>query len=335
MKLWNNIQFAHPWLLIAIPIMLVLLVAWYYFAYKKQYATITLSTTKGLENHHSARGRLKALLPALRFLALSALIVALARPQSTSIDEKTSTLGIDIVLSLDISGSMLARDFKPDRLQATKKVARDFIQSRPNDRVGLVLFAGESFTQVPITSDHKVVLNQLEKIEYGLLKDGTAIGMGIGTAVNRLKDSKAKSKVIILMTDGENNAGLIDPITATEAAMQFDVKIYTIGVGSKGQALMPAYMLPNGELKFEYMDVNIDEDLLITIADMTGGNYYRAQNEKELKAIYEEIDRLEKTEIESSRSVRVSEKFHSFAALALILVLLELTLRYTVLRSYP
>jgi Ca-activated chloride channel homolog len=335
MKLWNNIQFAHPWLLIAIPIMLVLLVAWYYFAYKKQHATITLSTTKGLENHHAARGRLKAILPVLRYLALSALIVALARPQSTSTDEKTSTLGIDIVISIDISGSMLARDFKPDRLQATKKVAREFIQSRPNDRVGLVVFAGESFTQVPITSDHKVVLSQLEKIEYGLLQDGTAIGMGIGTAVNRLKDSKAKSKVIILMTDGENNAGLIDPITATEAAMQFGVKIYTIGVGSKGQALMPAYRLPNGELKFEYMPVNIDEDLLITIADMTGGNYYRAQNEKELKAIYEEIDRLEKTEIESSRSVRVSEKFHPFAALALMLVLLELTLRYTVLRSYP
>jgi Ca-activated chloride channel homolog len=332
---WSSVKFAHPWLFALIPILIVGFGIWYYFAYKKQYATITLSSVKGLENHHSARGRLKAVLPFLRLLSLIALIVALARPQSTNVDEKTSTLGIDIVISVDISGSMLARDFKPDRLQATKKVARTFIENRPSDRIGLVVFAGESFTQVPITTDHKVVLSQLDKIEYGMLKDGTAIGMGLGSALNRLKDSNSKSKVVILMTDGENNAGLIDPITATEAAVQFGVKVYTIGVGSKGQALMPAYILPNGELKFEYMPVNIDEELLTTIADMTGGKYFRAKDEKELMDIYNEIDQLEKTEIESSRSVRVSEKFHPFALLAIIFLLLEMTLRFTVLRSYP
>lgn len=332
---WSSVKFAHPWFFVLIPILIVGFGIWYYFAYKKQYATITLSSVKGLENHHSARGRLKAVLPFLRLLSLIALIVALARPQSTNVDEKTSTLGIDIVISVDISGSMLARDFKPDRLQATKKVARTFIENRPSDRIGLVVFAGESFTQVPITTDHKVVLSQLEKIEYGILKDGTAIGMGLGSALNRLKDSNSKSKVVILMTDGENNAGLIDPITATEAAVQFGVKVYTIGVGSKGQALMPAYILPNGELKFEYMPVNIDEELLTTIADMTGGKYFRAKDEKELMDIYNEIDQLEKTEIESSRSVRVSEKFHPFALLAIIFLLLEMTLRFTVLRSYP
>lgn len=332
---WSSVKFAHPWFFVLIPILIVGFGIWYYFAYKKQYATITLSSVKGLENHHSARGRLKAVLPFLRLLSLIALIVALARPQSTNVDEKTSTLGIDIVISVDISGSMLARDFKPDRLQATKKVARTFIENRPSDRIGLVVFAGESFTQVPITTDHKVVLSQLDKIEYGMLKDGTAIGMGLGSALNRLKDSNSKSKVVILMTDGENNAGLIDPITATEAAVQFGVKVYTIGVGSKGQALMPAYILPNGELKFEYMPVNIDEELLTTIADMTGGKYFRAKDEKELMDIYNEIDQLEKSEIESSRSVRVSEKFHPFALLAILFLLLEMTLRYTVLRSYP
>lgn len=332
---WSSVKFAHPWFFVLIPILIVGFGIWYYFAYKKQYATIALSSVKGLENHHSARGRLKAVLPFLRLLSLIALIVALARPQSTNVDEKTSTLGIDIVISVDISGSMLARDFKPDRLQATKKVARTFIENRPSDRIGLVVFAGESFTQVPITTDHKVVLSQLDKIEYGMLKDGTAIGMGLGSALNRLKDSNSKSKVVILMTDGENNAGLIDPITATEAAVQFGVKVYTIGVGSKGQALMPAYILPNGELKFEYMPVNIDEELLTTIADMTGGKYFRAKDEKELMDIYNEIDQLEKTEIESSRSVRVSEKFYPFALLAILFLLLEMTLRYTVLRSYP
>lgn len=332
---WSSVKFAHPWVLLLIPTLIVSFAIWFYFAYKKQYATITLSSVKGLENHHSARGRLKAVLPFLRLLSLIALIVALARPQSTNVDEKTSTLGIDIVISVDISGSMLARDFKPDRLQATKKVARTFIENRPSDRIGLVVFAGESFTQVPITTDHKVVLGQLDKIEYGMLNDGTAIGMGLGSALNRLKESNSKSKVVILMTDGENNAGLIDPITATEAAVQFGIKVYTIGVGSKGQALMPAYILPNGELQFEYMPVNIDEELLTTIADMTGGKYFRAKDEKELMDIYNEIDELEKTEIESSRSVRVSEKFHPFALLAIIFLLMEITLRYAVLRSYP
>ena len=327
--------FLHAWVLWLIPVLWILFGVWYYFLANKRFATTTLSSTKSIENHSSLRGKLTAITPFLRLIALSFILVALARPQSISTDEKVSTYGIDIVISVDISGSMLAKDFKPDRIQATKKVAANFIDNRPNDRIGLVLFAGESFTQVPVTSDHRVLKNQLERVEYGLLEDGTAIGMGIGSAVNRLRESDAKSKVIILMTDGENNAGMIDPITATEAALQFDIKIYTIGVGSKGQALMPAYRLPNGQLKFEYMPVNIDEDLLIKIADMTDAKYFRAQDEKELQAIYDEIDALEKVEIESSKTVRISEKFHPFAGFAILFFLLDFTLRFLFLRSYP
>lgn len=326
--------FLHPWVLWTIPILWILFGLWYYFFGLNRYAKVTFSSLKGLENHNAFRGKLIRVMPFLRVLALSLILVALARPQSISTDEKVSTFGIDIVLSIDISGSMLAKDFKPDRIQATKKVAADFIDNRSNDRIGLVLFAAESFTQVPVTSDHRVLKNQLDRVEYGMLQDGTAIGMGIGSAVNRLKDSDAKSKVIILMTDGENNAGIIDPITATEAAMQFDIKIYTIGVGSKGQALMPAYRMPNGQLKFEYMPVNIDEDLLKKISKMTHAKYFRAQDEKELQAIYDEIDLLEKTEIESSKTVRVSEKFHPFAAFAIFLFLFELLMRYLIVRIY-
>lgn len=324
--------FLHPWVLWTIPILWVLFGLWFYFFASNRYAKVTLSSTKSLEHHHSFRGKLTNVLPFLRVIALSFILVALARPQSISTDEKVSTYGIDIVLSIDISGSMLAKDFKPDRIQATKRVAAEFIDSRPSDRIGLVLFAAESFTQVPVTSDHRVLKNQLERVEYGMLDDGTAIGMGIGSAVNRLKDSDAKSKIIILMTDGENNAGMIDPITATEAAMQFDIKIYTIGVGSKGQALMPAYRMPNGQLKFEYMPVNIDEDLLKRISKMTDAKYFRAQDEKELQAIYDEIDLLEKTEIESSKTVRVSEKFHLFAFIAIVVFLVELSFKFLVVR---
>jgi len=262
------------------------------------------------------------------------IIIALARPQSTSTDEKITSYGIDLVISMDVSSSMLAQDFKPDRLEAAKEVASNFIANRPNDRIGLVIFGGESFTQVPITTDHKIVQSQLKKIKNGLLVDGTAIGMGIGTAINRLKDSEAESKVIILMTDGVNNAGLIDPRTAAEAAIQYDVKVYTIGIGTKGEAYMPAYLLPNGTVKYDYLPVEIDEDLLTEIAQTTGGKYYRATDKKSLGNIYAEIDQLEKTEIESSQTVNVKELFYIFAAIAMLLLFTEQVLKYTLLRTF-
>lgn len=329
----TDIQFAHPKLLWLLPVLLTLAIVWFYFRYKKSYGSIAVPSLAMFKNYTSWRGALLPVLPFLRFLALSAIIIALARPQSSSTENRINSFGIDLVISMDISSSMLAQDFNPNRLEVAKEVASEFIAQRPNDRIGLAIFSGESFTQVPITTDHKIVQSQLGKIKNGLLEDGTAIGMGIGTGVNRLKDSKAKSKVIILMTDGVNNAGLIDPIIATEAALQYDVKIYTIGIGTKGKAYMPAYKMPDGSVKYDYMPVEIDEDLLTKIADMTGGNYYRATDKKSLEAIYEEIDTLEKTEIESSQSVRVAELFYPFAALALLLLFAEQFLKHTILRT--
>ncbi|MCB9255568.1 MAG: VWA domain-containing protein [Chitinophagales bacterium] len=328
-------QFAHPYFLWAIPVLIFLFALWLYFRYRKDKAAMTLSNTQMFDNYQSWKSRFLVLLPFLRLLSLCLVLVALARPQSSSTDQKISSYGIDMVISMDISSSMLAQDFKPNRLEAAKDVASRFIQNRPSDRIGLVVFAGESFTQVPITTDHKIVQSQLSKVKNGLLSDGTAIGMGIGTGVNRLKDSKAKSKVIILMTDGVNNTGLIDPITATEAAMQFDIKIYTIGIGTEGEAYMPAYMLPNGSVQYDYLPVMIDEELLTEISKMTNGKYYRAKDKEALEAIYEEIDQLEKTEIESSQSIRVEELFYNFAALAILLLFIEQALRYSLLRSFP
>lgn len=328
-------QFAHPYFLWAIPVLIILFALWLYFRYRKDKAAMTLSNTGMFDNYVSWKSRFLVALPFLRFLSLCLILVALARPQSSSTDQKISSYGIDMVISMDISSSMLAQDFKPNRLEAAKDVASRFIMNRPSDRIGLVVFAGESFTQVPITTDHKIVQSQLSKVKNGLLNDGTAIGMGIGTGVNRLKDSKAKSKVIILMTDGVNNTGLIDPITATEAAMQYDIKIYTIGIGTEGEAYMPAYMLPDGSVKYDYLPVMIDEELLTEISKMTNGKYYRAKDKDSLEAIYEEIDQLEKTEIESSQSIRVEELFYNFAALAILLLFLEQALKLSLLRSFP
>ncbi len=331
---WLNLDFAHPKLLWLIPALVLVFALWFYFRYKKQYANLNIPNTKVWSNYKSVRGSLLPLLPILRFFSMAFILIALARPQSTSTDEKITSYGIDMVISIDVSSSMLAQDFEPDRLEAAKDVASDFISKRPSDRIGLVIFGGESFTQVPITTDHKIVQSQLKKIKNGLLVDGTAIGMGIGTAINRLKDSEAESKVIILMTDGVNNAGLIDPITAAEAAVQYDVKVYTIGIGTKGEAYMPAYLLPDGTMKYEYLPVEIDEALLIEIAKSTGGKYYRATDKKSLENIYSEIDELEKTEIESSQTVKVKELFYIFAALAILFLFLEQFLKYTVLKTF-
>jgi Ca-activated chloride channel family protein len=327
-------DFAHPKLLWLLPVLLLVFALWFYFRYKKQYSSLNVSSTKMWTKYKSWRGSLLPLLPILRFFAMVFIIIALARPQSTSTDEKITSYGIDMVISMDVSSSMLAQDFKPDRLEAAKDVASDFIVNRPSDRIGLVIFGGESFTQVPITTDHKIVQSQLKKIKNGVLVDGTAIGMGIGTAINRLKDSEADSKVIILMTDGVNNAGLLDPRTAAEAAIQYEVKVYTIGIGTKGEAYMPAYILPDGSVKYDYMPVEIDEALLTEIAETTGGKYYRATDKKSLENIYSEIDLLEKTEIESSQTVNVKELFYIFAALALCLLFIEQSLKYSVLKTF-
>jgi len=328
-------KFANPEYLWAIPIIAILMIIWWILKRKKQFSTIKMSSLNAFKGKSSFKGKIKELLPFLRLLGIIALIIAIARPQTTDSDEKITSLGIDIVLSLDLSSSMLAKDFKPNRLEASKQIASEFIDVRQNDRIGLVVFSGESFTQVPVTTDHRIVKEQLAKIQYGFLKQGTAIGMGIATGVNRLKDSKAKSKIIVLMSDGENNTGLIDPMLATEAANQFNVKIYTIGIGSKGQVMMPIGMKPNGKFQYGRGKSEIDEKLLKEVANSTGGKYFRATDNTSLKEIYEEIDKLEKTEIETSQTIRKTEEFYPFAFFALFILLIEMIFRYLVVRSYP
>jgi Ca-activated chloride channel family protein len=332
----SHITFANKWVLWLIPVVILSAIVWWYFRQRKQYPTLTFSDTsafKGFQN--PLKGVLKKYAPLLRLLSLVSLLVALARPQTSFDESKVTTEGIDIVLAMDVSSSMLARDFKPNRLDAAKQVALDFIDGRPNDRIGLVVFSGESFTQCPVTIDHAIVKNQLHAIKNGLLEDGTAIGMGLATSVRRLKESESKTKVIILMTDGVNNRGLIDPATASDIAMQFGVRCYTIGVGTNGQAYTPIAMDQNGNLVFDYAEVQIDEPILRDISKKTGGQYFRATDNKKLKEIFEEIDKLEKTKIKVSAFSHKTEKFYLFALIAAVLLLIEWILRYTVLRSIP
>jgi len=332
MSMWSNIEYTHPqflWLLILVPFMAL----WYFLTRNKNSASLTLSSTAAF-GKPSLLSQLKPILYVLRLLAISALIVALARPRITSVSTKTSTnKGIDIVMAIDVSASMLAKDLKPNRLEALKKVATDFVNQRPNDRIGIVVYAGESFTQTPITSDKRIIKNTINKIQWGQLDGGTAIGMGLGSAVNRLKDSKAKSKVIILLTDGVNNAGFVDPKTATELAKELNIKTYTIGIGTKGTALSPVSML-NGKLQYQRVKVEIDEDLLKYIAKETGGKYFRATDNTKLRAIYSEINKLEKTEIEEYKYYNYDEKYRLLVILAGLFLLLEMTLKFTVFRSF-
>lgn len=332
----NHLQFADGWVLWLIPAVAVLAGLWFYFRTQKQFASLRISSSRSVASFRSPwKGTLKAMMPVFRVLALILLLVALARPQTTFDEEKVTTEGIDIVLAMDVSSSMLAKDFSPNRLEAAKNEALAFIDGRPRDRVGLVIFSGESFTQCPVTIDHAIMKNQLSQIKNGLLEDGTAIGMGLATSVQRLKESKAKSKVVILMTDGVNNKGLIDPITASDIALQFGVRVYTIGIGTNGKAMTPVAMSPDGQLIYDYTDVQIDEGLLKQIAQKTGGQYFRATDNKKLKEIYQQIDKMEKTKIEVSAFERKTEKFYVFALLAGLLVLLDLLLRYTLLKSVP
>lgn len=332
---FSSIVFAHRWVLYGIPILTVLFAVWFYFEYKNQYPTLKISSAEGLKDTLTIRGEMKRLLPILRWLAMCLLLIAIARPQTTNTDEKIATYGIDIVFAFDISSSMLAQDFSPNRLEVAKSVANNFIEGRPADRFGLIVFSGESYPQVPITTDHNVVKSQISQVKNGILNDGTAIGMGIGSAVNRLIASDADSKVVILMTDGVNNSGKVDPITATEAAMQYDVKIYTIGIGSKGTAYMPAYRTQDGKMQYDYLPVEIDEELLKEVSSMTDAKYFRAEDEKALTSIYEEIDLLEKTEIESTQTINIAEKFHVFVFISMLFLGLEFLLRHSILRSFP
>ena len=329
----GDIQFANPeffWLLLLLPVAM----AWYYLKRKKQSATLRISSLKGFTSS-SVLGKLRPFTFVLRLLAISAVIIAMARPQTEDISTRTKTTkGIDIVMAIDVSSSMLARDLKPNRLAALKKVASEFIRKRPSDRIGLVVYAGESYTKTPITSDKSIVLNALKDITYGQLNDGTAIGMGLATSVNRLKESKAISKVIILLTDGVNNAGFIEPQTAADLALEYNIKTYTIGLGTNGNALSPVGYNADGTFRYGMRQVEIDEALLQDIADATGGQYFRATDNEKLEAIYEEINKLEKTEIEEFKYYRYEEKFRPWVLLAGALLLLEWILRITVFRSF-
>lgn len=320
------------WVLLVIP----LAILWYVLKNKQQTAELKISSVKGFKLTNSWLPKLKHLMFALRLLALAFLIMALARPQTVDVSSRTKTTrGIDIVMAIDVSASMLAKDLKPNRLEALKTVATEFIQGRPNDRIGLVEYAGESYTKTPITSDKSIVLSSLRTVEFNTIIDqGTAIGMGLATAVNRLKDSNAASKVIILLTDGENNAGFIDPITASELAVEYGIKTYTIGLGTNGMALSPVGTRPDGRFQYERVQVKIDEELLKEIAAVTGGQYFRANNNRKLREIYDEIDKLEKTDVEEFKFYNYEEKYRPLILLAGLMLLIEVLLRYTIFRSF-
>jgi len=333
--MFNTIEFLNKelfWPMLLLPIAL----AWYIWQHKKQTAELKISSIAGFKTSGSFWSRFRHVLFVLRLLALALLITAIARPRTVDVSTKTKTTrGIDIVMAIDVSASMLAKDLLPDRLEALKKVAANFINGRPNDRIGLVEYAGEAFTKTPITSDKNIVLRSLRDIKYNtIIQQGTAIGMGLATAVNRLKDSKAKSKVIILLTDGVNNAGFIDPKTASELAVEYGIKTYTIGLGTNGMALSPVAIRPNGSFQYGRVQVEIDESLLKDIAEATGGKYFRATNNKKLAEIYSEINKLETTEVEERKYYNYEEKYRPLVLLAGLLVLIELLLRNTVFRSF-
>lgn len=329
--MFENIEFANPkllWLLLLVPLAIV----WYILRHKKQEASVRFSDMSGfVKLPKTWKAYLRHLLFALKMAALALLIVALARPQSSSTNSTSNIEGIDIVMAMDVSGSMLARDLKPDRLTAAKNVASDFVKDRPGDRMGLVIFSGETFTQVPLTTDHGVMLNMLAEMKNGLIDDGTAIGDGLATAISRLKDSEAISKVVILLTDGMNNAGSVDPYTAAEMAKLYGIRVYTIGVGTYGTAPYPV-QTPFGT-QIQQVKVEIDEKLLTTIANSTGGKYFRANSNQKLDEIYQEIDKLERSKIEVTEFRRLHEEFYPLVAWALALLLLEFLLRKTIFRT--
>ena len=328
----GQLHFVHPLYLLLL-LLIPALIWWLRRQQQQRYVVMEMSSLQSTIKLSSWRSRLRPLLPYLRLAALALLIVAMARPQRTLKEEKINAEGIDIVMTMDLSSSMLAQDFKPDRLEVAKRMAKEFVTQRQYDRIGMVVFAGEAFTQCPLTTDHEVLQNFISQLQCGLLEDGTAIGMGLAAAVNRLKDSPAKTKVVILVTDGVNNVGYFKPITAGEIAKEFGIKVYAIGVGSVGEALTPVSRRSDGRFIFGLAPVEIDEDLLRQISKMTGGKYFRATSANDLQQIYRQIDRLEKTKIEVTAIKRYSEEFRWFALAALVILALEFLLRYSVLRA--
>lgn len=329
----DNIVFKNPeflWLLILLPVIA-------YMLYKFKFVRLNNFKFSNLESFDSKtlKSKLYPIINIFRIITLLLVIVALARPQEISNSTRTKTSsGIDIVIAVDISSSMLAQDLKPNRLEALKTVASQFINDRINDRIGLVIYAGESYTKTPVTSDKDVVIKSLSDITFdGIIEDGTAIGMGLATSVNRLKESKAKSKVIILLTDGVNNSGFIDPSTAADLAANFEIKTYTIGLGTNGNARAPVALNPNGSFRFGMTKVEIDEELLKNVANKTGGLYFRATDNKKLEEIYNEINKLEKTEVEEIKYSDSEEKYRLLIIAAIGLIFVELILKYTVFRS--
>lgn len=333
--MFENFEFVNPqlfWLFLILPGLML----WYFWKRKQQTASLKISSIKGFKTGKNWLAKLRPLLFVLRLLAISAIIVAMTRPRT--VDESTkikTSQGIDIVMAIDVSASMLARDLKPNRLEALKTVAARFINARPNDRIGLVEYAGESYTKTPLTSDKAIVLSSLKSIVYNtVIEGGTAIGSGLATSVNRLKESRAKSKVIILLTDGVNNTGYIDPKIASELAVEFGIKVYTIGLGSNGLASSPIGMRPDGRFQYGNVQVNIDEVLLKEISKITGGQYFRATSATKLSEIYDEINKLEKTDIEEFKYTTYDEMFRPWVLFALVMLVLDLLLRYTVFKSF-
>jgi len=331
----KEVSFLNPeffWLFLLLPVAVV----WHIWKRNQQTATLKISSVKGFKSDKSLLAKLKPFLFVLRLLALSSLIIAMARPRKVDISSQTkATKGIDIVMAIDVSGSMLAKDLKPNRMEALKKVAENFVSGRPNDRIGIVLYAAEAYTKTPVTSDKAIIQEAIESIKYdNVLQDGTGIGMGLTTAINRLKDSKAKSKVIILLTDGVNNAGFIEPETASQIAREYGIKVYTIGIGTNGNAMFPYAYAPGGGFLFRMMPVEIDVSLLQTIARNTGGKYFRASSNSKLEAIYNEINKLETTEIQELKFYDYDEKYRPFVWFAGILLLIEFGLRNTIYRSF-
>ena len=329
----DNLVFKTPeflWLLILLPIIAFLIHRFKFLGLNN----LKFSNLDGFDSS-SFKSRIYPIMNIFRLITLLLVIVALARPQLISNSTKTKTSsGIDIVITVDISSSMLAQDLKPNRLEALKKVASEFINNRINDRIGLVIYAGESYTKTPVTSDKDIVIKSLSDITFdGIIEDGTAIGMGLATSVNRLKESKAKSKVIILLTDGVNNSGFIDPSTAADLAANFEIKTYTIGLGSNGNARAPVALNPNGSFRFGMTKVEIDEELLKNVANKTGGLYFRATDNKKLQDIYNEINKLEKTELEEIKFSESEEKYRTLIIAAIGLIFVELILKYIVFRS--
>ena len=329
----SDIVFLHKNYLFLL-LLLLPMIGWYYWKEHQNSATLQMSSLRGFKGiPTSYKVYLRHLPFVLRLLAIAMIIVVIARPQSSNSHKKVTAEGIDIVVALDISSSMLAQDFKPNRLEAAKDVAIEFVKDRPDDNIGLVIFSAESFTQCPMTTDHAVLINLFQDIQCGMLEDGTAIGMGLATAVNRIKDSKAKSKVVILLTDGVNNKGEVAPLQAADIAKTFGVRVYTIGVGTEGMAPYPVETVFGTQL--QNMEVKIDEPMLREIAKTTDGKYFRATNNSKLKSIYSEIDKMEKTRIEEHEYTKRSEEYYIFAIFAAIFLLLELALRNTVLRHLP